>query len=171
MTLTDILPIAEWVELEKEIVEKTGLNAGIYDINGARITDFKTWPNRLCPEINGNKKGQTFICAPAYQNMAAMAEKTGKGVADECDAGLGRIVVPIIINGELIGTAGGCGLIFEDGEVESFFINKTIDLDENTIEMMAEEIRTVTDEKKEEALQLIEDRISEILNNDTKTKI
>ena len=47
MVLTDILPLEKWVELEKEIVEKTGLNARIYDINGARITDFKIWPNRL----------------------------------------------------------------------------------------------------------------------------
>lgn len=163
MELTDILPIEKWVELEKEIVEKTGLNAGIYNINGARITDFKKWPNRLCPEINGNKKGQTFICAPAYQNMAAIADNTGKGVVEECDAGLGRIVVPIKVDGKLIGTAGGCGLLFEDGEVEPFFINKNIDLDEETIEEMAQEIPVMTEEASEKAVKLIETRIAEIL--------
>ena len=163
MELTDILPIEKWVELEKEIVEKTGLNAGVYNINGARITDFKKWPNRLCPEINGNKKGQTFICAPAYQNMAAMAEKTGRGVSEECDAGLGRIVVPIIVKGELVGTAGGCGLLFEDGEVEPFFINKNIDMDEETIEEMAGDIPTLSEIQTEAAVKLIEDRVSQIL--------
>lgn len=163
MELTDIQPLEKWVELEKEIVEKTGLNAGVYDINGARITDYKEWPNRLCPEINGNKKGQTFICAPAYQNMAAMAKATGKGVAEECDAGLGRIVVPIMVDGELIGTAGGCGLLFDEGEVESFYINKTIEMDEDTIEEMAGEIKTIKDVKKDAAVALIEKRISQIL--------
>ncbi len=163
MVLTDILPIEKWVEVEKEIVEKTGLNAGIYDINGVRITDFKKWPNRLCPEINGNKKGQTFICAPAYQNMAAIAEKTKKGVAEECDAGLGRIVVPIIVDNTLVGTAGGCGLFFEEGEIEPFFINKNIDLEEEAIEEMAEEIRVMTDDEKDAAVKMIEKRISEIL--------
>jgi len=165
MKLTDILPLEKWVELEKEIVTKTGLNAGVYDINGVRITDYKKWPNELCPKINGNKKGQTFICAPAYQNMAAIAEKTGKGIAEECDAGLGRIVVPIIVNGTLIGTAGGCGLLFEDGEVESFFINKTIEMDEETIEQMAGKIDLMSDTQKDEAVSLIETKISEILNN------
>lgn len=165
MELTDILPIEKWVELEKEIVDKTGLNAGIYNIDGARITDFKKWPNSLCPQINGNKKGQTFICAPAYQNMAAMAKNTGKGVAEECDAGIGRIVVPIIVNQTLIGTAGGCGLFFEDGEIEPFFINKNIGLDEEKIEDMAKEIKTMTDKEKEAAVKLIEERISHILKS------
>ncbi len=165
MELTDILPIEKWVELEKEIVEKTGLNAGVYNINGVRITDFKKWPNQLCPQINGNKKGQTFICAPAYQNMAAIAENTGRGVAEECDAGIGRIVVPIIVNNELVGTAGGCGLLFEDGEVESFFVNKNIDMDEEEIETLATEINTITDDQKQGAIDLIEKKVSEILKN------
>lgn len=165
MELTDIQPLEKWVELEKEIVEKTGLNAGVYDINGVRITDYKEWPNRLCPEINGNKKGQTFICAPAYQNMAATAQASGKGVAEECDAGIGRIVVPIIVDGELIGTAGGCGLLFEEGEVESFYVNKTIEMAEDTIEEMAEEIRTMKDSQKDTAVELIEKRVSQILES------
>ncbi len=163
MILTDILPIEKWIELEKEIVEKTGLNAGIYDINGVRITDYKKWPNKLCPQINNNKKGQTFICAPAYQNMAATAEKSGKAVAEECDAGLGRIVVPIIVENRLIGTAGGCGLLFKDGEIESFYINKTIDLDEEAIENMIGEIRIMTDKEKDDAVEFIESAVSEVL--------
>ncbi len=164
MELTDILPLEKWVELEKEIVEKTGLNAGVYNIKGVRITDFKKWPNKLCPEINGNKKGQTFICAPAYQNMAAIAENTKKGVAEECDAGLGRIVVPIMVNDTLIGTAGGCGLMFEDGEVETFFINKNIDMDEKTIDDMAEDIALMSEEQKDDAVVFIEARIKDILD-------
>jgi ligand-binding sensor protein len=165
MILTDILPIAKWIELEKEIVKKTGLNAGIYDINGVRITSYKKWPNKLCPQINTNKKGQTFICAPAYQNMAAIAEKTRKGVAEECDAGLGRIVVPIIVDNKLIGTAGGCGLMFEDGEIEAFYINKNIALDEETIEEMAGEIKEMTDPEKKAAIDFIEKKVYQILEN------
>ena len=41
MKLTDIMPIEAWVEIEKEIHGRAGLNAAVYDVSGKRITDFK----------------------------------------------------------------------------------------------------------------------------------
>jgi len=165
MTLLDICPMETWEALETELYEKFNLQGSVFNPEGVRITSVKNFSNPLCPAIKAVEKGQTFICAPAYQNMAAIAEQTQAGVAEECDAGLGRIVVPIIVNNELVGTAGGCGLVFEDGEVESFYINKNIDLDEETIEEMAGEIRVMTDQEKDEAVAFIESRVSDILKN------
>ena len=41
MKLTDLLPIEKWVELEKEIYEKSGLDVNVFDPDGYRITAFK----------------------------------------------------------------------------------------------------------------------------------
>jgi len=87
MKLTDILPVEKWVELEKDINERFGLNASVFDREGVRITDFKKWANKLCPVVKGNKKGQTYICAAAHQNIAGQAKQTRKPVIGECDAG------------------------------------------------------------------------------------
>lgn len=141
MELTDLLPLDKWVELEKEINRRSGLNATVFDINGTRITDFKKWANNLCPVIKANEKGQTFICSSAHQNIAAIAQKTRKPVVEECDAGMAKIVVPVFVNDEFLGCVGGCGLLLGDeGEVESFLVNKATSIDEEEIERLAKKI-------------------------------
>ncbi|HIJ55909.1 MAG TPA: hypothetical protein HPQ03_07280 [Deltaproteobacteria bacterium] len=60
MKLTDILPLSEWVKLEMEISERSGLDANIFDTEGVRISSDKSWVNPLCPEIKATNKGQSF---------------------------------------------------------------------------------------------------------------
>ena len=78
MKLLDILPAENWIELEKEINKRSGLNASVFDAEGIRITDFKKWANRLCPVVKANEKGQSYICAVAHQNAANQAKKIQK---------------------------------------------------------------------------------------------
>ncbi|RPJ12664.1 MAG: hypothetical protein EHM30_12795, partial [Desulfobacteraceae bacterium] len=111
MTLTDIAPLEKWIELEKEIYRRSGLNSNVFDINGIRISDFQKWPNNLCPAIKATDKGQSFICAVAHMNIAAQAKQTGEAVIEECDAGLFKVVYPIFVKGEFLGALGGCGLL------------------------------------------------------------
>ena len=100
MELTDIQTLEEWENLEKEIFERSGLDASIFNTDGIRITDYKEWVNRLCPVIKDNDKGQSFICAVAHMNLAAIAKNTKDHVIEECDAGLVKILVPIFVNDE-----------------------------------------------------------------------
>ena len=163
MKLIDILPIEKWVELEEEISALSGACANVYDIDGFKLIKEKNWPNRLCCEINHNKKGQTFICAPAHQNMAAIARNTGKGIAEECDAGIVKIVVPIFKNNEFIGSVGCCGLMFEDGEVESFMICKTMDIDEDQIRTLSDGVEVISERRAQELIELIENKVAKII--------
>jgi len=55
--LKDILSIEKWTEIEKEINNKFGLNASVFDADGIRITRFKNWANRLCPVIKSYENG------------------------------------------------------------------------------------------------------------------
>ena len=141
MRLLDIMPIEKWIELEKEINKRSGLNASVFDADGIRITDFKKWANRLCPVVKANEKGQSYICAVAHQNAANQAKKTSAPVTIECDAGLVKFVVPIIVDDEFLGVAGGCGLMQKGSEVDSFLINKTTGIDVGEIENLSDDIR------------------------------
>jgi hypothetical protein len=67
LNLSDIAALENWIELEKKINDRSGLNASVFDAAGVRITDFKKWANKLCPVIKSNQKGQNFICALAHQ--------------------------------------------------------------------------------------------------------
>jgi len=150
MKLTDIQPMEKWIELEKKIIEKCQIQSVTFDIEGTRITDYVKWSNRICPVIKSSEKGGPFICAVAHMNMAAQAEKTRKPVVEECDAGILKIVVPIFLKDEFVGTAGGC-------------INKTIGIDEKEIEGLIDDIGSVTTESAQECADFVESEIKSIV--------
>jgi len=164
MKLTDILPVEQWIELENDIFKKSGLNPTIYDTEGVSITRTNTFPNALCPEIKAIPKGQTFICSSAHQNIAGEAEGSREPVVDACDAGLLKIVVPIYVGDTFLGAAGGCGLLPEDGEVESFLVGKTIDMDEEKVEELAKTVPVISEDKAHALAVYIKERIDSIVS-------
>ncbi len=163
MKLTDIAPLKTWIELEQKINERSGLNASVFDVDGVRITNFKKWANKLCPVIKADAKGQDYICAVAHQNIAAQAQRSRKAVVAECDAGLMKLVVPIFLNGEFLGVAGGCGQIAENGEVDMFMISKTTGIAEAKLMDMSDDIPVMTPQQAESHTQFIQLEIEQII--------
>jgi len=169
MKLLDILPAENWMELEKEINKRSGLNASVFDAKGIRITDFKKWANRLCPVAKANEKGQSYICAVAHQNAANQAKKTRGPVTIECDAGLIKVVVPIFVDDEFLGVAGGCGLMQKGSEVDSFLINKTTGMGVGEIENLSDDIAIIPIAKIESVIKYIEQEL-EWIKHDIKNQ-
>ncbi len=163
MELTDIAPLNIWLELEQKINERSGLNASVFNVGGVRITDFKKWANKLCPVIKTVEKGQNYICAVAHQNIAAEAKRTRKPVIAECDAGLMKLVVPIFLNGEFLGVAGGCGYLLGNGEVDKFVVNKTIEIAEEKLMNLSDDIPVMTPEQASSHTEFIQSEIEQIL--------
>ncbi len=140
MELTDLLSIDAWTALEKRIHSETGLDCNIFNTDGYRITGFKEWVNRICPVIKDSDRGQSYICAVAHMNLAAMADKQKKTIIEECDAGMVKLVVPVLYDNTFLGAFGACGLLMDDGEVDTFMVNRTIGLDETEIERLSNDI-------------------------------
>jgi ligand-binding sensor protein len=165
MKLTDLAPLESWIELEKNIHQLSGLDVNVFDTKGYRISEFKNWANRLCPEIKATDKGQSFICAPAHMNIATLAMRSKQPVIEECDAGMLKLVVPIYLNDEYVGAVGACGYLLDDGEVDSFLVNKMTDIDEDKVEGLTEGIKSITTEKAEILAQYITEQIAGIVAN------
>ena len=147
MELADILPLEKWVELEKDIYKRSGLASNVFNVEGIRITGFKVWVNRLCPLIKADDRGQSFICAVAHMNIASMAKQGRKWVVSECDAGLLKMVVPVFVRGEFLGAVGACGLLPDDSAVDSFMVNRTLEMDDEKIEGLSDDIKRITGEE------------------------
>jgi len=163
LKLTDILPIEKWIELETEINKISGLAANVFNTDGYRITDSKNWANKLCPAIKATDKGQSFICAVAHMNLSAQAMQTKDSIIEECDAGLVKIVVPIFVKDEFLGAVGACGFLLDDGEVESFLINKITEIDEKETEKLSEGIPSISTGKAESLAIIIKEKIDGII--------
>jgi ligand-binding sensor protein len=163
MKLMDIAPLEKWLELEQKINARSGLNASVFDVEGVRITEFKRWANKICPVIKADEKGQNYICAVAHQNIAAQAKQTQQPVISECDAGLMKLVAPIFVNGEFLGVAGGCGYLLEDGEVDSFMVNKTIGIDDGKLRDLCADIPAMTMQEAKALTQFIQQEVDQII--------
>jgi ligand-binding sensor protein len=163
MKLMDIAPLEKWRELEQKINARSGLNASVFDVEGVRITEFKRWANKLCPVIKADEKGQNYICAVAHQNIAAQAKQTQQPVISECDAGLMKLVAPIFVNSEFLGVAGGCGYLLEDGEVDSFMVNKTIGIDDGKLRDLSADIPAMTMQEAKALTQFIQQEVDQII--------
>jgi len=164
MKLTDILKKEKWLELENETYQKSGLNASAYNTEGVRVAGaIQNWANRICPAIKATDKGQTFICAVGHMNMANAAQKTKKPVAEECDAGLIKIVIPIFVKDEFIGSFSACGLLPEETEIDTFLINKTTDIDENKIAELSNDIGIISNNKIEEVTAFMKEKVEKVV--------
>ncbi|RJP87306.1 MAG: histidine kinase [Desulfobacteraceae bacterium] len=163
MELTDLLSLEKWVEFEKDVYARSGLDASVFNTKGIRITDYKQWVNRFCPAVKADDRGQSFICAVAHMNVAEMAKNAKKPVIEECDAGLLKLVAPIFVDDEFVGAFGACGLILDDGEVDSFMVNKTIGMDETEIESLSNDIKHISSEAANELAAYIQGRIEEVV--------
>jgi ligand-binding sensor protein len=163
MQLTDLAPLEKWIELEKDIHLKSGLDVNVFDTKGYRISEFKNWANQLCPAIKATDKGQSFICAPAHMNIATLAMRSQQPVIEECDAGMLKLVVPIFANEEFVGAVGACGFLLDDGEVDSFLVNKMTDISESKIERLSMDIPTITTAKAKALGQYILNQIDKII--------
>lgn len=163
MKLTDLQPLEKWKAFEKEIYDRSGLNSSVFNPDGIRITDFVQWSNQLCPTIKANDKGQAFICAVAHMNIAGETKQTRKYVIEECDAGFLKLVVPIFFGDDFIGAVGACGLRLDDGEVDTFLINKVTDIDDGELERLSEGIGAITTEKAKDLAEFIEGYVEKVV--------
>ena len=163
MELTDLLSAEEWMNLEKEIHKRYGLDANVFNTDGIRITPYKSWVNQICPEIKATDKGQSFICAVAHMNLAVMAQNSGQTVVEECDAGIVKIVVPVFVGESFIGAVGACGKCMDEGEVDAFLVNKITGIDEEKVENLAKDIEHISPETITELSVFVEEKIQQIV--------
>ena len=163
MKLTDIAPLERWIELEKDINLKSGMDSNVFDTKGYRISNQKNWANRLCPAIKDTDKGQSFICAPAHMNIAAQAMRSRQPLIEECDAGMIKLVVPIFLDGEFVGAVGACGMKFEDSEIDAFLVNKMTEIEEEAVESLSASVPSIPRQKAEELSRYIQWKLDEVI--------
>jgi ligand-binding sensor protein len=163
MKLDDVMPNEKWIEVEQEINRRSGLNAAVYNVAGVRITDFKKWANQLCPALRATEKGQEYICAVAHQNIAAQAIKTRKTIVNECDAGLMKFAVPIFVDNEFLGVAGGCGLLRDQQQVDTYLVHRTTGMDQDVVEELSENIETIANDRLESTISYVENKVGEFI--------
>ena len=162
-SMTDLMDLEGWKQLELDLHQATNMNAAAYDDQGAMFTGQKTWGNQLCPKIKSVPAGLSAICAVANKAMTAQARAEHRSVIDQCDAGLTKICVPVFLNGDYIGAVGGCGVLLPGEETDTFLVHKTLDADQAEITALAQDIPAMTQETAQQVAADLEQRVAEIV--------
>ena len=163
MELTDLASKEQWEEFEKVIHNRSGMNSCVYNNQGNRITSYMEFANEVCPAIKSYPEGIAAICAMVNQHFGAILAKTKQPLIDECDAGFVKFAVPILHNGEFLGTVGGCGHLLFDGEVETFFIEKAIGENDLKLDEKMGTIKKITDKEVHELIDFVQKYLDDLL--------
>lgn len=165
MQMTDIQPKEAWQALEQEIHQRYGLNARVYDNKGFTFTGHTTWANRICPAIKAKPQGVAAICSVAHTAMAAEARQTGASVVGECDAGLLKICVPVMVDGELIGVVGGCGRLLDAGEVDPYMVEMSAGIPQAEVEDLCTGLSGLSTDEAENIAAELAERVEAIVKD------
>jgi len=161
MELTDIISIELWSQLAEDVHQKFGFNSCIYNTENFIIHSPVGWANEVCPLI---KAGESrIICATSQQNLAKKVSQSRSPVIDECEAGFTKFLVPIFVNGTFIGSAGGCGCLISDNDIDTFYISKAVGKSEDEIKSLLDTIPRVPRDKITEALTYLQKQIEHII--------
>jgi ligand-binding sensor protein len=163
MNLNDMLTPEQWTDFQKNIYERSGLNVAVFNAKGGLVSNYKEKANQLCPAIGKNPKSEGIICVTANNNISLMAMKSKKPVAEECDAGLVKLAVPVFSENEFLGTISCCGLLPEGGEVDTFLIHKMAGLDEEDLKIYSKGIDTISEDKVSSLIKYIEEEVKKFL--------
>ena len=164
MTLTDLLSEEEWNDFVKDLHENFGICCSVSDAEGAHVSHYENWCNRICPVIKQKPESIGAICAVAAQNFTSETKATRKPMIGECDIALVKVAAPIFVGDTFLGTAGGCGLLPDDGEVEEFMVQKSTGLEEEKISELAEGIATMSETRAGEFADYTAARIAEVVS-------
>ena len=163
MNLIDLMPLGEWKRLQSDLHARYGLNADVMDAEGKRLAGV-SWGNQLCSSLHDDAKGFGAVCLPAGQMFIHLMNAEKVPFAEECDAGMMRVSVPVVVDGEVLGAVGGCGLIPHDGEVDGFTIEMMSGLDEAAVESLAVTVAAAGPNSVEDIQTFVMDRLPALVN-------
>lgn len=125
----------DWGAVEASLHNGFDVNAVSFHKDGQRKTGTDLDPvNGICDLIKKHHRGIRRICGEIQQYMNHEAQVKGRAVTEECDAGMFKIVVPVILEDEIDGFVSTCGRPYVSTDrIYTHFIHEIIDEDEERI--------------------------------------
>jgi ligand-binding sensor protein len=163
MELTDLVPVESWRQVAEDVYKKFGFNSCIYNRDNMIVHPPVGWANELCPLI---KAGDSrVICAASQKNFATKVSQSRDPFIDECEAGFTKFLVPIFVDGEFLGSAGGCGCLIAGNTIDVFYLSKLLVKDEQEIKNLLDTVPRIERDKITEALRYLQKRLEQIIKD------
>ncbi len=159
MNVFDIKTEEEWCGLLDGFHDQTGLAVSLTDPNGKILLTCGV-RNPLCQAIRDKPETLTYVCSQTNMAMTAEVKATRHAVLESCEAGLVRVAIPVLKDGELVAQVTGCGIAASKDEIDVFMLSRQLGLEETEINELVEKVVVGSEEDIEKVAEKIEDRLS-----------
>jgi ligand-binding sensor protein len=158
MTPFDLKPKEEWEQILARFAGQIEMTACLTDETGTQpLCHGERYP--LCTAVKDNPQATTFICSQTNTAMLAVVKKTLAPEIDLCEAGLIRVVVPVVREGRLVGQIFACGLAPTDEELDPFLVARQLGVPEDRVGELA---RSTPARSEEEIRPLVDSLFNEL---------
>ncbi len=159
MKPSDLMTDEEWDALLNRYSTECGMAVALTDASGAILRESgKRFP--LCAKIRENDTALSFICSQTNTAMLQTVRTTLAPEIDLCEAGLVRVVIPIVREGALVGQIAACGKASQDEEFDPFLAAQTLEVDEEEVLGYFEGTPTCTADDMKAAAKRLFDELS-----------
>jgi len=158
MNPTDIATPEEWRDIQSLFAMVTGLTSVTFDLDGNPVAKPE-FQNQYCARIRATDAG-TAACKEAHKAITEEVVRSGKPVVGRCKPGLIKVVVPIRVDGEIIGVTGGCGVYMKEEGLDRKALLKLGE----SIGMTVQEVMELADTIKAIDRKVIDEEI-DVLNS------
>lgn len=152
-------------EFQDEFANSLGISSVTVDLDGNPITSPSGF-TEFCDYIRSSSEEGLRRCKKCDREGGKKANESGEPVVYECHAGLCDFAVPIVIEGEQIGSILGGQILPDDPNKDEFReIAQKLNLDPNILIGMLDDVYTLDREKIDSAakmLYLVANTISEV---------
>lgn len=156
LALEDVVNTRKLKQIQGKFTQFTGVRCVITDHEGKPLTSLNNF-SRFCQLVRSDPEGKRR-CEKCDQVKSREAARKGEAIYYTCHAGLIDAAMPIVVNGQHIGSFL-CGEVFLT-EIKTDFDNikmrvKDLDFDERLLSYYLSEIEVVSKEKLITALEML----------------
>lgn len=138
----EIMSPEQWDELLEELASDSLMTAALLDAEGSILRTHGR-RNALCKMIRREGESMSAVCSQTSTSMLGMVRLTLAPVIEECEAGMLRVVIPVVRGGVLAYQVALCGRLAHGGRIESFLLSRLMRVGEDDVTDLARSVTLV----------------------------
>ncbi len=138
----EIMSAEQWDEILEDLASRSLMNVLLTDDEGGILRTCGRH-NGLCERIRADDGARTAVCSQTNTAMLGLVRVTLQPVIEECEAGMLRLVIPVVRGGILVFQVTACGRLAHGGEIETFLLSKLLQMQEDDVVDLARSVNLV----------------------------
>jgi len=139
MDVYNIRSEEEWRQILDDLRQELGMPVSLMDKENV-ILQTSGERNVLCSAIRTVKESLISICSQTQQFMTKEVRTTRRPFIGACEVGMSKLVIPIFFKGGWVGTITACGACIPGEEIETFMVEKSLQMREEEISRLAKQV-------------------------------